>query len=139
VSGVDVESVLAAHVDVGGMFSEEHGYQKYVCLCGEGSSDYRWHRAHVAAVLNEQIVAAQAEAWDAGWTAAAWRSYKRTDIAIDDDGPNPYRAARVAPSRVGGECDPNHPEGVDCDGYPLGPGERCGRDEHATYRVGGES
>ena len=29
--------------------------------------------------------------------------------------------------------DPNHPEGVDCDGYPLSSGERCGKREHRRY------
>ena len=29
--------------------------------------------------------------------------------------------------------DPNHPEAVDCDGYPLSSGERCGKREHRAF------
>lgn len=42
------------------------------------------------------------------------------------------------------ENDPNHPEGWDCDGYPLSSGERCGGSEHRPFVApstppGGES
>jgi hypothetical protein len=100
---VDVEGVLAGHELVGR--GEDFRHREYdECTCGSRHPTYdngRWptHRAHVAAVLREQIAAAQAEAWDQGRAAGS------RDVAAraDDWTPNPYRAAQVAPSRVPGE------------------------------------
>jgi hypothetical protein len=95
---VDIEGVLAGH--------ELHASMNICLGCdwrpiGDHAALKVQHRAHVAAVLREQIVAAQAEAWDEGWAA---RAQTRTPFlsAVHLDG-NPYRAAQVAPSRVPGE------------------------------------
>jgi hypothetical protein len=98
----DIEAVLAEHVDVGPMLSESEGYTKYVCLCGEGSNDYTWHRAHVAQALAPVLAAAVREARAAELREAAdeaaamdypssqdpvhwaiWLRYRADRIAVD--------------------------------------------------------
>jgi hypothetical protein len=86
---LNIEGVLAA---------------EYVTL-SEGTVGGQWQRqqvAHVAAVLREQIAAAQAEAWDEGYVALA-DDLDLTAGMPADRTPNPYRAAQLAPSRVPGE------------------------------------
>jgi hypothetical protein len=121
VSGVDVESVLRDHEPRWTTYGDVRLYGVIHCA-GEcdwslrqkmSMSDdqcYAAHRAHVAAVLNEQIVAAQAEALDdveqrirhqakaAPVGSMEWRAHF-ADLAHIEAA----RAAQVAPSRVGGE------------------------------------
>lgn len=80
------------------------------CYCGESAiGQPGWHRAHLADALAGMLAEARAEAWDEGYDAAAWRSYRRTDISIgradEANPPNPYRATRPIPpgSSGGGE------------------------------------
>jgi hypothetical protein len=105
VSGVDVEGVLAAHPSFVYIAARKEGHiikcAGWRCrarLVAHRYGDlHATHRAHVAAVLREQIAAAQTEAWDEGRMAGS------RDVATraDDWTPNPYRAAQVAPSREG--------------------------------------
>ena len=108
-SGLDIEAVLAGHPQENARPKSHDGdpwkYDgTYVCACGDEykaapgiSGAFRGHRAHVAAVLREQIAAAQAEAWERGYRTGG------SDRITSEVTPNPYRAALVAPSRVPGE------------------------------------
>jgi hypothetical protein len=96
---LDVEGVLARHQSrlAASTINEP---LRMECCCGfdlgptQGSGTR--HRAHVAAVLREQIAAAQAEAWDEG-AIRVWQSLAEHAWTLEfytDD--NPYRAALVA-------------------------------------------
>lgn len=112
-NGPDFEGVLAGHPQENARPKHHDGdpwkYDgTYVCACGEEfkaapgiGGVFRGHRAHVAAVLREQIAAAQAEAWDEALFAVCVDNGIVYDIGMRPT--NPYRAAQVAPSRVPGE------------------------------------
>jgi hypothetical protein len=92
---LDIVVVLSAHEgwDYGGP-----GVVECVgCGCKSERLGPEWngrrgdrHRAHVAAVLREQIEGAQSVAWNKGWNAGRrdWWNETRT--------PNPYRAAHLS-------------------------------------------
>jgi hypothetical protein len=142
----DVERVaeaLAAHVEVGGMLTSEGEYVKYVCLCGEGSSDYRWHRTHLAQALlapGGVVAGMVAEAKDEALAVAEVvdRLAAKYDYAKSDAlGRNPCRnaSADADAAAPGTESAPGAPRGVGPvsldPGDELGPengaGEVCGR------------
>jgi hypothetical protein len=98
---LDIESVLAGHRVAGWREVKPERYLR-VCSCGH-DLDTRdiegTHRAHLAAVLREQIGVAQALAWAEGASEGI-----RTPPHLAYVLRNPYRAAaQVAPSRVPGE------------------------------------
>jgi hypothetical protein len=101
--GLGIEGVLAGHRVAGWREVKPERYLR-VCSCGH-DLDTRdiegTHRAHVAAVLREQIAAAQAEAWRAGTQEGFGAPEGET--LHDVYALNPYHAAQVAPSRVPGE------------------------------------
>lgn len=104
-SGLDIEGVLAAHEWTIKSLGRR---QVVVCSCGDellpctssAVATLADHRAHVAAVLNEQIVAAQTEAWDEGWE---YGGALTNDAFGAEKAHNPYRAAQLAPARVPSE------------------------------------
>lgn len=58
-----------------------------------------------------------------------WRSECRTGCYY----PGVCSERQTEKASTSWDDDPNHPEGVDCDGYPLSSGERCGKREHRRY------
>lgn len=113
-SGLDIEGVLVTHHHLDrlrGLCMNQQG-----APCGwEGVGPEEW-RAHVAAVLREQIAVAQVEAWERGW-ADAQRSRMSAPLPHE----NPYRAAESLP-----EVCPAWP---DCDELAVdsGEGRFCGQ------------
>lgn len=99
----DFASVLAAHAQYNAKRHPDDRWRydgTHVCACGAEFKATRGiggaiiaHRAHVAAALHAEMVAAQAEAWDEGH-AVGIRPY--------GDHTNPYRAALAALAQAGG-------------------------------------
>lgn len=76
------------------------------CSCRAGIvATARSHRAHVAAALHAELVAAQAEAWDEGYRQGVNDEATSQDWTGGQVSParrNPYRAALAALAQAGG-------------------------------------
>jgi hypothetical protein len=97
---LDIEGTLSAHdgcsFDLGTPRQyTAHGGWNVTCTCGahicSHSDDCTCHRAHVAAVLRDQIDGALAEAWDEGAYAP-----RMVDGSEEPTVENPYRAAHLS-------------------------------------------
>jgi len=94
-----IVEVLAVHVEVGGTFTPDGDWIKYVCKCGEVGADHTWHRTHLADILAEIVAGVWYEAYRAGLddahdhalglAAGRLNPYRTEDAATTDDDHRP--------------------------------------------------